>query len=209
MFSTLERFIDQKSGLSCGILRHFLIHHRSLTYKRRHDVRDTAQSVLPRVRHGVLEVEHHARRPRVEHLHHEFRLIGGTGHLVTLIHAPHRHLDLPLAFRGLAGGQVGGQRTARMGCRESRDARSGKHLRSRGELTMQGCIEVEEAGRQVTIGGSRGGRVHAALHRQAALPDLIRSLASCLPVGQYARAALLRASLAGAVATYCGGSVSA
>ncbi len=65
--------------------------------------------VLPNISRGILEIQHHARRARIQHLHHQVRFICGPSHLVALIRAPPRELNTPRTSRCLRGSQVPGQ----------------------------------------------------------------------------------------------------
>src|SRR6478752_7210436 len=49
----------------------------------------------PFVDAGILQVEHHTRCARVQHLDAQFRIVSGTGHLVALVLAPLRQHDSP------------------------------------------------------------------------------------------------------------------
>ena len=67
-----------------------LIEVAELPAQRFHDVVDALVEMLPLIRHRILEVEHHARRAGIEHLHDQVGVVGRAGHLVPLIPAPVR-----------------------------------------------------------------------------------------------------------------------
>ncbi len=67
---------------------------------------NSQQSVRPLVRHRILQIEHHAWRSRVQQLDRQFRIIGWPGHLIALIGAPVRQVDLPSGSGGWRRGQI-------------------------------------------------------------------------------------------------------
>ncbi len=126
------------------------------------DVRDAAHQVRPGVRHRVLEVEHHARGARVEHLHHQLGVVGGPGHLVALVGAPRGHVDAPVRGGRGRGRQVVGQRAVRVRGGEALATRGGEPLLAGRELGVQLREESGEARGQVALGAEvRGRGVHA------------------------------------------------
>ena len=56
--------------------------------KRQDDVAGAVEDIGPGVGHGVLQVEHHPGRARVEHFDHQLPVVGRPGHLVALVLAP-------------------------------------------------------------------------------------------------------------------------
>ena len=116
-----------------------------------------AEEGRPLVGHRVLEVDHHPRRARVEHLHDQLAVVGRAGHLVPLVPAPVRQRDPPLAGGGGGGRQVvrqlplvrGGQHPA---------ARLDEAALPRGELAVELEVAVEESRREVPAGIEVGGR---------------------------------------------------
>ena len=80
-----------------------------LALQRGDDVADPLVDVRPGVGDRILEVEHDTRRPRVEHLHDQLGVVGGTRHLVALILTPARERDPPAAGGRLRGREIVGQ----------------------------------------------------------------------------------------------------
>jgi hypothetical protein len=70
---------------------------------------NAARQVGPVVGHRIFQVEHHARRAAVQHFDHQFSVVCGAGHLVSLVLNPAWQFDHPIARRGLGGRPVIGQ----------------------------------------------------------------------------------------------------
>ena len=62
--------------------------------------------MLPLVHHGVFQIEHHARRARVEHLYHQVRVVRWACHLVALVLTPRRQFNSPASANRVAGKPV-------------------------------------------------------------------------------------------------------
>ena len=62
--------------------------------------------MFPEICRGVLQVDHHGRRSRVQQLHRQLTVIGGTGHLVSLVGTPVGHFDPPVGCSSRRGWQV-------------------------------------------------------------------------------------------------------
>src|ERR1700735_5643411 len=106
------------------------------TAKRGEAVGNTEGSVRPGIRRRVFEVEHHARRSRVQHLDHEFGVVGGAGHLVALIPAPIRQFDTP-RFGGCWGRRQVAWQMALVGCSETGSTPFDELALMRSKSTMQ------------------------------------------------------------------------
>ena len=74
--------------------------------KRLKNIFDPALVVLPDIRRRILEIQHHARRARIQHLYHQVCLIRWPSHLVALIRAPRRQFNSPRASRRLRRRQI-------------------------------------------------------------------------------------------------------
>src|SRR5438552_15388319 len=68
--------------------------------ERLQDIFDSQALMVPLIRGGILEVEHHAGRAGIQHLDDQFRVIGWPGHLIALIRAPYRYFNTPILARG-------------------------------------------------------------------------------------------------------------
>src|SRR5262250_3373075 len=99
---------DTLAGPNANQLVALLIEVRQCAAQCGENVFDRKTLVIPLVHRRVFQVEHHARRARIEHLYNQFRVVGRPGHLVTLVLAPLGQLDSPpIAYR-LARIAVGG-----------------------------------------------------------------------------------------------------
>ena len=77
----------------------FLVEVAQLTPQRCMNVADAELEVIPEVGGRIFQVEHDTRRTRVQHFHHQLRIVRGSGHLVALILAPVRQRNVPVAGR--------------------------------------------------------------------------------------------------------------
>ena len=122
--------------------------------KRRKDVRDREHRVLPDVGDGIFQVEHHARRAGVQHLHHELAVIGRACHLIALVLAPGGKLDAPV----------------RAGCVGRRQVIRQLALMRRGERSRALLVECALSRREMLVEGVRNSMKPFGRSRAASNP---------------------------------------
>ena len=115
---------------------------------------------------GVFEIEHHAGSAGIQHLHHEFGVIGRTGHLVALIRAPRRQLDAPGICRGHRRRQVV-RKLAGVRFNQGAIAAGNESTLARGERSMEWHEEFNEVLREIARGIKVG---RGGVDRNAAIP---------------------------------------
>ena len=150
------------------------------------DVAHARQDVVPGVGHRVLQVEHHSRGPRVQHLHDQLSVVGRSGHLVALVLAPPGQGDLP-AGRGRFGGRQVVWKLAGVRPPQHFLALGGQGLLARSELTMQPLEEIEKPAGQVLLRvQARRRMVHRWIYRDDGLqrPFLAMTLSAEHPVAE-------------------------
>ena len=74
--------------------------------ERFQNILDSREDVLPAIGGGVLEIEHYAGSAGIQHLHDEFGIVGGAGHLIALIGAPFGKRDAPFGGGGFGGREI-------------------------------------------------------------------------------------------------------
>src|SRR5579862_708521 len=80
--------------LDRNVLTALVIKVRELANEGAECVFDTQHYVRPDVRHRVFQVQHYSGRSGIKHLDDKLRIIGGTGHLISLVSDPIGQLDL-------------------------------------------------------------------------------------------------------------------
>ena len=129
----------------------FLVEVAQLSAQCGEDILDAERQVGPEVGVRILQVEHDSGRAGVQHLHHQFGIVGGASHLVALVGAPGGQLDAPIAGARNGLGQVSGQFSA-VRCRQHFVALPQECLLARSELAVQRQKKLHEARGQIAGG---------------------------------------------------------
>src|SRR5581483_1023227 len=114
------------------------------------NVLDPELEVVPEVCDGVFEIEHDAGGSGVEHLHHQFGIVGRAGHLVSLILAPLEDSYIPF---------TGGPLRCRKVIRQLAGVRLGEHSLAlgnelslaRSETRVKWKKKIQKSGREIAF----------------------------------------------------------
>ena len=107
--------------------------------------------VPPLIHRGIFHVEHHPGGSRIEHLHYQLGIVRWASHLVALVLAPFRQLDVPPIAYSLAWIPVGRLVTL-MRFGQDALALGNKFLLPAAETAMQRGEKLEKSRREIAGG---------------------------------------------------------